>query len=84
MDFGGGVNMDKRKKRDKSKGNGIDYEFVINERQKEMENSSLIPPSSLSLFLPTNFIRDNRTKDIYAGPPTQALNATKKLFGQEN
>lgn len=45
---------------------------------------SLIPPSSLSLFLPTNFIRDNKIKDIYASPPTQALNATKKLFEQEN
>lgn len=49
-----------------------------------MENLSLIPPSSLNLFLPTNFIRDNKTKDIYAGPPTQALNATKRLLGPEN
>lgn len=71
-------------KKTESKDKGIDYEFVMNERQKEMENLSLIPPSSLNLFLATNFIKDNKTKDIYAGPPTQALNATKKLFGQEN
>ena len=46
-----------------------------------MENLSLIPPSSLNLFLPTNFIRDNKSRDIYSGPPMQALNATKRLFG---
>lgn len=58
----------------------IDYEFAVTERQSEMENMSIIPPSTLNLFLPTSFLRDNNIKDIYSKPPTQALNATKKLL----
>lgn len=48
-----------------------------------MENLSLIPPSSLNLFLPTNLLRDNKIKEIYGNPPTQALNATKRLFATQ-
>ncbi len=40
---------------------------------------SLIPPSSLNLFLPTNLVKGMQSKDLY-GPPTQAYNASKKIF----
>jgi hypothetical protein len=71
-------------KKTDDKGPKLDYEFAITERQAEMENLSIIPASTLNLFLPTNFIRDNNSKDIYGSPPTQALNATRRLFTNDN
>lgn len=61
----------------------VDYEFAVTERQMQMQNLSLIPPSTLNLFLPTSLIRDNKMKDIYGGPPTQGLVATKRLLAPE-
>lgn len=45
-----------------------------------MENVSLISPTSLNLFLSSNLLRNNPSKDIYANPPTKAYNNAKKLF----
>jgi len=45
-----------------------------------MENLSLIPPSSMGLFLSNGLMRGSPTRDIYGAPPIQAYNNTKKLF----
>ena len=48
-----------------------------------MENMSIIPPSTLHLFMPNSFMKEN-SKDLYGTPPLSALNASRRLLTQEN